>query len=66
MPCNDDARVPLPEAALCAIMKVLVKRDLISQVLGAVDWQQAGVTEDELYRWWTEHKLADQSTPKVW
>lgn len=65
MPCNDDCRIPLAEAALCAIMKVLVERDQMRSIALDVNWQEAGITEDELYRWWIEHKLAD-GKPRVW
>lgn len=66
MPCNDDGRIPVPDAALCAIIRVFVKRGTFETVLAEIDWQEAGVTEDELYRWWSDHKAADQRAPRVW
>lgn len=66
MPCNDDGRIPLADAALCAIMWVLVDEGLVGSVLAKADWQKAGVTMDELYRWWTEHKLSDQTAKRIW
>ena len=43
MPCNDDCRIPLAEAALCAIMKVLVERDQMRSIALDVNWQAAGL-----------------------
>jgi hypothetical protein len=66
MPCRDEGHITLPEAALCAIMKVLVNRDLVGSVIADIDWKKAGITEDQLYRWWIDHKITDQSMPRVW
>jgi hypothetical protein len=47
-------------------MRVLIDEQLIDAVLAKADWQKAGVTMDELYRWWTEHKIADNSVERIW
>jgi hypothetical protein len=56
----------LAEVALCAILKVLVQRDQIGSVIADIDWKAAGITEDQLYRWWIEHKLVDRNAPRIW
>lgn len=66
MACREDGHITLPEAALCAIMKVLVNRDLAASVVADIDWKEAGITEDQLYRWWIVHKIADRRSPRVW
>ena len=51
--------VPFEAAALCAVMKVLAKRDLTASVVADIDWPQAGITEAQFWAWWNEHQIGD-------
>ena len=51
--------VTLEAAALCGVMKVLAKRNLTQSVVADVDWIAAGITEEQFWKWWREHKMGD-------
>ena len=66
MPCRDDGRQPIPDAALCAVMAALVRLGLVKEVLAHIDWPNAGLTELELHDWWWKHKQLDKSRGLEW
>jgi hypothetical protein len=66
MPCTSgfegleaESEVAVPSAALCAIITALEKIDYFHIILDAVDWEEAGVTKEELAIWWDKHKSQD-------
>lgn len=60
MPCRvDDEPDPVPSAALCALMRALIGSGSLEQALSYINWKEAGISEDQLHRWWTEHKRHD-------
>ena len=49
------------KAALCAIMTVLEKNpEYGRRILSLIDWNEAGVTKDDLLAWWTDHMEDDR------
>jgi hypothetical protein len=70
MPCSDSG-APYPPteeellerkvpAMLCAVWSVM-SADMRLQVLGDVNWLEAGVTRDELFKWIMLHERRDRS-----
>lgn len=66
MPCRvdgpfSDAEQGYPralKAAMCGILSAL-DGEALDQLLGQVDWSEAGVTREWLVGWWAEHKRED-------
>ena len=69
MPCSDtgptyppteeqllDRKVP---AMLCAVWRGLTPDERI-KVVNTINWAEAGVTRDELFKWITTHELKDR------
>src|SRR5690242_13382594 len=51
------------EAALCAVFRVLDTNDYpmsLGELLGYVDWQEAGVSRAWVEGWWASHKEQDR------
>jgi hypothetical protein len=48
------------EAALCAVLRSAEQG--ANEINGtAINWKEAGITEDELSAWWKEHKKYDEA-----
>ena len=69
MPCNDGGgshsypvyiEKGMQTSRLCAVFSVLEKRGILGEVLGAVDWKEAGVSESSTLAWWSRHKEEDR------
>ena len=51
------------DAALCAVFRVLDTNDYpmsLGELLGYVDWQEAGVSRAWVDGWWASHKEQDR------
>lgn len=70
MPCfdgRDSVRTEYQEmihngknaARMCGILKVLETKGILTKVLDAVDWKDAGVTRKGFDKWWADHKKHD-------
>lgn len=47
------------KASWCAILTVLERGGLLDRVLEECDWNEAGVTKQEVLGWWAGHKRRD-------
>ena len=65
MPCNDggpiwsEQEVINLKAMLCGIAQVLEDQHALTNVLSAVDWNNAGVSRHKFVAWWENHKAED-------
>lgn len=73
MPCMDGG--PIPEerarktrsenkfltAALCAVLTASEQLTLLETLLLSVDWEEAGIEEEALEKWWEKHKELDRA-----
>ena len=59
-----ERKLSMVEAILCGLIRASgggAQYDRNLKILFAkVDWQQAGVTEQQAYDWWRKHLLQDQ------
>lgn len=71
MPCydyRDDVREivrtvedPVASAALCGLMRALIKAGTLESVLAEVDWKQVGFPCSTLDAWWADHCKKDDT-----
>jgi arsenate reductase-like glutaredoxin family protein len=74
MPCRDDgpsraeeeasaARRDLRQrdAMLCGVLAVLEQRGIANMVIEQVDYQEAGISVQDLHGWWKQHKAEDEA-----
>ena len=47
------------EAYLCAIITALEKNKLVLPIMMQIDVKEAGISPDDIYHWWTDHKIKD-------
>jgi hypothetical protein len=67
MPCYTPDPGPSPEEILeskmpAVLCGVLSKHG--ASILDGLDWKEIGVTKDEAFRWWDQHKRKDASRKK--
>lgn len=69
MPCSSNgedayyrerANNEFAKASLCAVLTALSLRGRLNVVLEDIDWKEAGLSKDDLFRWWEAHQVADQ------
>ena len=48
------------EAVLCGILSEIEFHDELDYFLGAVDWDEVGVSRKMVEAWWTAHKKEDE------
>ena len=49
----------LLKAAMCAILTTLTRQQTLAAVLKDTDWEEAGVSEEEVLGWWKRHQRED-------
>jgi hypothetical protein len=75
MPCRTDEDQPPVnpvtltgvadlEAALCGVLTLTDSTGQTNNLLGKVNWTEAGVTRAQVEKWWADHKAADQARLK--
>lgn len=71
MPCGDGGYSYDQErerdgiiASWCAILTVLEEYDKLDDTLNRVDWEEAGITKEEVLGWWAAHKRKDAERRK--
>ncbi len=59
-PTQQDLDASLTSAVLCAFTRAIERKLNIKQFHTYVDWEEAGVTEEQYLDWWNRHKLIDE------
>ena len=57
----DQEKIKFLESCLCAVLTSIGKQqsNIERKLLKDIDWEEAGISEADLIRWWRDHQYAD-------